>query len=1245
MKILKILNYVFLILAFTGLKAQVDNSIVLPSPNASSLGKYGSIPVSLYTGVPDISIPIHTIKFRDITLPISLTYNSSGIKVQDEASWVGLGWSLNAGGVITRTIQGKDDLGFEREILNLANTSTFQGFPYDQQVPTGDLTEAYKQSLYFNHIDAAPDNFYFNFAGYTGQFFLKQQSNDPNYLFGTLKNSSNINVLYNKNTHGWELTTPDGFKYYFGTKEYTEKHSGNSSYNFADAQSKESIRSYEDDIDISSWYLDKIVSPTGVQLNFNYDIDATGKSTYVSQSVSSQCDREDLVMFNQDYSSSTGCFPRGLSHLYTSTCNFNGHNYLSSITWDNGSISFKKSNRQDMRMPISNVALYCSMLQNFKYGPQKLDSIQIKDKSGIGIKSFILGYGYFNNSHSGSDSYLYERLKLNTVTEYAKNNIDHNPPYNFLYEETILLPSKASLGQDFWGYYNGQDANYSFIPGGSTLFFMPGLTQFFQLGDANRFPDSNHVQAGILKQITYPTGGSTQFKYEQNDYYSFGTGAWDITNVAPPILDTPEAYAGDWPQGGDTTQANIDTASFTISSTTLVTFDIIIDYYPKDEWNQCPSPYTYYKLGTIWGQDCITMNDATGHQYFRRNFTSWEDRTDTASGTYGQTLTLTLPAGTYTMWVKSYRYWDIYCNASYVDPMSATMKNNANGIYAYQGSGLRIAKITDIPVNGTNTVKKYIYNTNGISTGKLMMFPTHHVEYCNSSSTESSTGGECTVTYYLLEGSSWSNIPLSTSGTIIGYDQVTVLSDENGINGTEESYFVNNVETLPSGPVILGFPNNFDPSNGLLSTQYKFDANEKLINKITYSNNVQLLDNTIGLGYYTPISLLWTMCIDVENQIICGTIDFGYKYLVSNTYTVYSTRNDITLKEEILNTANNTSITTDINYVYNSLGQVSSETTTNSNGLVKNISKHYPVDFTNTSYAPLKLMQSNNMVNFVIEQQEWENSNLVAATFNQYANFGSSSNIPRLSCVYQLETTTPLSSTSFIGLDNNGILKSGTQYKPRIIFNYDNNLNIISQQKTNDFQTSYIWGYNNALPIAEVKNATADKIAYTSFYALNEGSWNYTSGTIISSTASKTGNSYFSFSGTNVITRSITPGSYILEYWAKSAITASGGTITDISTSSPDANGWILYRKKVVIASNTTLSLSASSSTSIDELRLYPSDAQMTTYTYDPLFGMTSKTDENNVTTYYIYDSFGRLQDIKDSNGKVLKHYEYNYKH
>src|SRR5205814_9364412 len=71
------------------------NEVSIASPTAASLGKYADIPVNYHTGIPDISIPIYSVKEGPLSLPISLSYHASGLKVMETAGWVGVGWSLN----------------------------------------------------------------------------------------------------------------------------------------------------------------------------------------------------------------------------------------------------------------------------------------------------------------------------------------------------------------------------------------------------------------------------------------------------------------------------------------------------------------------------------------------------------------------------------------------------------------------------------------------------------------------------------------------------------------------------------------------------------------------------------------------------------------------------------------------------------------------------------------------------------------------------------------------------------------------------------------------------------------------------------------------------------------------------------------------------------------------------------------------------------------------------------------------
>lgn len=73
-------------------------NILPPGPTAAELGKYGRVPINLSTGAVNLDIPLLTLKSKNLACPVSLSYYTTGVKVDEVASWVGMGWSLNAGG-------------------------------------------------------------------------------------------------------------------------------------------------------------------------------------------------------------------------------------------------------------------------------------------------------------------------------------------------------------------------------------------------------------------------------------------------------------------------------------------------------------------------------------------------------------------------------------------------------------------------------------------------------------------------------------------------------------------------------------------------------------------------------------------------------------------------------------------------------------------------------------------------------------------------------------------------------------------------------------------------------------------------------------------------------------------------------------------------------------------------------------------------------------------------------------------
>jgi hypothetical protein len=182
----------------------------------------------------------------------------------------------------------------------------------------------------------------------------------------------------------------------------------------------------------------------------------------------------------------------------------------------------------------------------------------------------------------------------------------------------------------------------------------------------------------------------------------------------------------------------------------------------------------------------------------------------------------------------------------------------------------------------------------------------------------------------------------------------------------------------------------------------------------------------------------------------------------------------------------------------------------------------------------------------------------------------------------------------------------------------------------------YLWGYNNTLPIAQVINASTAEIAYTGFEHESAGNW--TVGTSYNSSQKFTGLSSYTVSPSSTISKSglEAASSYIVSFWTSSGVPTVNGMIP---TGGQTINGWTYYQKLVTGTTSVTLAGDGV----IDELRLYPSKAQMTTYTYLPGVGVSVVSDVNSMPTYYEYDSMGRLSLIKDAKGSVLKAYKYNY--
>ena len=232
--------------------------VIPPSPNAASLGKYGEVPVSLYTGIPNISVPIYEAKSGSLTVPISLSYNAGGIRVEEIASWVGLGWSLNAGGVVTRTVRGAADglyNPYKTTIDYLFNSSTT---PTERESMFGAVLSGL--------ADTEPDIFHFNFAGGSGKFFIGEDGVTCHIVPRQM-----LDIKFAKEGRDivrWIIKDQNGIQYTFGTNADRTKSA--IEYNETNSVSLPSTNVSTAEKLASSWFLIEIKSPANDIITFDY---------------------------------------------------------------------------------------------------------------------------------------------------------------------------------------------------------------------------------------------------------------------------------------------------------------------------------------------------------------------------------------------------------------------------------------------------------------------------------------------------------------------------------------------------------------------------------------------------------------------------------------------------------------------------------------------------------------------------------------------------------------------------------------------------------------------------------------------------------------------------------------------------------------------------------------------------------------------------------------------------------------
>lgn len=477
----------FIILFLTPLKIWAQESddsyipnLIPPSPISEELGRYGNVPVGLFTGSPNINIPIYTFKSKNITVPISASYSSNGVKVDEVSKQLGMSWNLIAGGVITRTVRKAPDE--KSTFLNLNN--------YPNAINCNTNNDPQLMSTLQNNVDTEKDIFTFNVPGIiSGKFYYG--SNGITQLEPSNIKIENISTKDSQADMAFKITDTEGTEYYFG--EYA--------VSIENVRGKTSSGTTPYSVN-TAWYLTRIKSIDNNEIIFTYD-----RKRFMYISSYSQYAQGDYSNYGKLEIFAT--MPKGVEEN-------NAIPYL--IYIQNG-----KGDKVEFIYDIFQIPA-----QGRKNESSQLTKITITNSNTI-IKSFSFNYDLVSVSNSESNAYT----KLNDKRIFLKNIQEISPAnelikqHAFEYYSPELLPARHSFAKDLYGYYNRAnnfDLIYNNIPINNK--FGQDLINIFK---ANRNSAPLVSYYGMLKNIIYPTGGITEIQYEPNSV------SIDEYVVPPPI--------------------------------------------------------------------------------------------------------------------------------------------------------------------------------------------------------------------------------------------------------------------------------------------------------------------------------------------------------------------------------------------------------------------------------------------------------------------------------------------------------------------------------------------------------------------------------------------------------------------------------------------------------------------------------------------------------------------------------------
>jgi hypothetical protein len=792
----------------------------------------------------------------------------------------------------------------------------------------------------------------------------------------------------------------------------------------------------------------------------------------------------------------------------------------------------------------------------------------------------------------------------------------------------------------------------------------------------------------MLQTIHYPTKGSTSFIYEPNQYI----------NSFNKTINQQASGVGVYQE--------TQTTTFTPPATFNAYFHVQIRHTGD--------------LTGVVGVPYVKFTDLTTSAVI---YQASANATTDVNVTQSVTLT---PGHQYQL------YGEAKGNSLATAVINVFYTNTAIDTITAYGPGLRVSSIKNYDANGSiiNT-QTYKYGTNEsgqgtILSGSFAFLPNVIQKQYFHSIWGGGFNVNCTrCTFYQTVYNSNSSYPLSTfSGSPIAYPTVTTYEGDptNNAGKTVSDFdiFPDVVISTPAGYSGDPMPIPYSWKNGteIREAVYKNDGTNNYVLVHDKVNSYSDFPRTFGRGLkvgwlteYSPSAICLPQYLATDYFYFDYSITSGNRLPVKSVSTTFDQITGLKLQDTT-------------KYYYDNLVHMYATRVVTYNSRGDSIQKqmNYPQDMVNAAKDPTGIyqnMSTKNIISPVIETIETQNGKRQLSKVRSNYSLTATSN----PAVQSIEI-------------QNGTYPSEVRYNYN---SYDNYNNLQNVSKAGDLKTSYLWGYNYALPVAKIVNA--DNTLFTfyiqatksgtltvpvnfntnafasivSYYTGNVtlslsfingapstnavGSISYT----LSGSHSYSGNicicngpiSLCSGNSSSVTIPNVAPGTYtlnivtvnnsnttpgvsvVLNYGYQGRQISSSGIrefyyqgFEDDSTSTsafsyagdrshagsysvpyitPNSKNYFvdyqyyngtkwIYNKKAYV-NNMILS----DGQYIDEVRVYPDGTQMSTYTYKPLYGVTSETDFNGKTNFYEYDGLQRLKNIKDYQGNIIKNFQYNY--